>query len=80
MFSKVFKPSKEPQLYKFNSTTDSGKAKDDFYFISYTKIIITAELDSGFSFELVSNADEGKRGGKVKYGAPEYVTLEKGER
>ena len=53
---------------------------DDFYYISFTRIILTAEVDSGFSFELVSNADEGRRGGKVKYGVPEYVTLKKGER
>ena len=77
MFSKVYRHTDKPQLEKINNTAGSAKDGEDYYFISYTKIIITAEVDSGFSFELVSSADEAKRGGKVKYGVAEYVTLEK---
>jgi len=48
--------------------------------MQYNKITITAIEDSSFSFGLVSDKDVNKRGIKIKYGAPEYVTLRKGSK
>lgn len=45
--------------------------------MKYNKITITALKKSSFSFGLVSDKDVNKRGIKIKYGAPEYVTLTK---
>lgn len=44
--------------------------------MTYTKVIVKAEEDSGFSFALVSDKDASKRGSRVKYGIPEYITVE----
>jgi hypothetical protein len=48
--------------------------------VSYTKVVITAEEDCLFSFGLISDKDESKRGSRIQYGAPEYVSLEGGKR
>ena len=43
--------------------------------MSFTSIIITANKDTGFSFGLISDKDTTKRGDRVKYGIPEYLTV-----
>lgn len=41
----------------------------------YNKVKITAISNSGFTFGFISDKNETKRGNKVKYGIPEYVSL-----
>lgn len=41
----------------------------------YSKVKITAVKNAGFTFGFISDKEESKRGNRVKYGVPEYVTL-----
>jgi hypothetical protein len=43
--------------------------------MKYNKVKITALKNSGFTFGFISDKEEGKRGNKVQYGVPEYLTL-----
>jgi hypothetical protein len=48
--------------------------------MQYSKISITGIEDSSFSFGLISDKDVNRRGIKIKYGAPEYISLSKGNK
>lgn len=48
--------------------------------MKFNKIIIKAEEDSGYTFGMISDKNESKRGQKVKLGIAEYITLDKSKR
>lgn len=73
IFTKIYKANDKTQYETLNNTKDPKS--DDFYYMSFTRIIIKAEEDTEFSFGLISDKDETKRGNRVRYGNPEYVTL-----
>lgn len=73
IFTKIYKASEKTQYETLNNTKDPKS--DDLYFVSFTRVIIKAEEDTEFSFGLISDKDKTKRGNRIRYGNPEYVTL-----
>lgn len=73
-FSKNFKASDSTQ-YQNLTYKDDSLPFSDYTFMRYNRVKITAIKDSGFTFGFISNKEESKRGNRVKYGVPEYVTL-----
>ena len=72
VLNKTYSASKTPIVEKFKL-----KKNEDYEFLKYSRIVITALDESYFSFELISNEDPSKRGDVLKYGIPYYKFLDK---
>lgn len=74
-FTKTFSANESTRYQNITNKDESIGGKTDYTFMRYNKVKITAIKDSGFTFGFISSKDESKRGSKIKYGIPEYVTL-----
>lgn len=71
-FSKSFEASKAPVLENFTLSKT-----EDYEYLRYIRVNITASKDSYFAFSVVTDPDPDRRSGTgIKFGLPEYIFLD----